>query len=116
MIRRLAAVAIAVAAAAVLTACASLKAEHVLTGTPLAPVGGEVRIVMEGAPSPGPFKEIAIVTATGTLAQAGLPAVLEALKSEAAKLGADAVVRVRYDRGASGATATGVAVRLQPGT
>jgi hypothetical protein len=101
------------AAAVVVSGCATLRAEHVLTGQPLAPPPGEVRVVMEGAPSPGAFKEIGIVTATGTLGYAALPSVLDALKSEAARLGADAVVRVRYDRGASGATATGVAVRLQ---
>jgi uncharacterized protein YbjQ (UPF0145 family) len=39
--------------------------------------------------------------------------VLDALKREAASLGADAVIGVRYDRGSSGATATGVAVRTR---
>ena len=108
--------ALALAAALFLSGCASLRAEHVLTGQPLAPSGGAVRVVMEGAPSPGPFTEIAVVTATGTLGYASLPSVLEALKSEAARLGGDAVIRVRYDRGTSGATATGVAVRLRPGS
>jgi hypothetical protein len=106
---------VVLAAAIALAGCSTLRAEHVITGVPGAPVGGEVQIVMEGAPIPGQFTEIAIVTATGTLVRASLPAVLEALTAEAAALGANAVVRVRYDRGASGATATGVAVLLQRG-
>src|SRR5512138_476344 len=104
---------LALAALLLLPGCATLRAEHALTGQPFVPTGGEVRVVMEGAPSPGPFSEIAIVTATGTLGYASLPSVLEALKSETARLGGDAVIRVRYDRGTSGATATGVAVRLR---
>jgi hypothetical protein len=100
------------AAAFVLAGCGTIRAEHVLTGEPRAPIAGEVRVVMDGAPSPGPFAEIAIVTATGTHDLASLPSVLEALKAETARVGGDAVIRVRYDRGTSGATATGVAVRL----
>lgn len=105
-----------VAAAAALSACVlgpTLRSEHVLTGLARAPFNGEVRIVMEGAPSPGEVEEVAIVTATGSAADASLPAVLGALQREAAALGCTAVVRVRYDRGSSGATATGVAVRLR---
>lgn len=90
--------------------CASLRAEHVLTGTARPPFGGEVAIVMEGAPLDRPYEEIGIVTATGGAQSATLPEVLGALKSEAARLGANAVIRVRYDRGAGSATATGVAV------
>jgi len=101
-----------IAAALLLSGCATLRAEHMLTGRPLAPTAGEVQVVMEGAPVPGAFTEIAIVSATGTLMYASLPSVLDALKAEAAKVGGDAVIRVRYDRGANGATATGVAVRL----
>jgi hypothetical protein len=102
------------AAALVLAGCGTLRAEHVLTGEPRPPVTSEIRVVMDGAPSPGPFAEIAIVTATGTLELASLPEVLEALKAETARVGGDAVIRVRYDRGTSGATATGVAVKLGP--
>jgi hypothetical protein len=44
---------------------------------------------------------------------ASLAAVLGALQDEAARLGCNAVIRVRYDRGAESATATGVAVWLE---
>jgi hypothetical protein len=104
------------AAAAALAACVvgpTLRSEHVLTGLARAAFTGEVRIVMEGAPLPGDVEEVAIVTATGSGADASLPAVLGALQQEAAALGCNAVVRVRYDRGAGGATATGVAARLR---
>jgi uncharacterized protein YbjQ (UPF0145 family) len=105
-----------VAATAALAACATgptLRSEHVLTGTARAAFAGEVKIVMEGAPQSGDVEEVAIVTATGFAADASLPAVLGALQREAAALGCTAVVRVRYDRGTGGATATGVAVRLR---
>ena len=39
-----------------------------------------------------------------------LPAVIGALQDEARRLGCNAVIRVRYDRGAQSASATGVAV------
>jgi ABC-type sulfate transport system permease subunit len=103
----------AVLAAAALSGCVTLKAEHALTGPPRTAWSGPVRIVMEGAPAPGEYDEIAIVTATGAGADATLPTVLDALQREAATLGANAVVRVRYDRGSAAATATGVAVVLR---
>jgi len=56
---------------------------------------------------------VAIVTAMGTHYYAELPTVISALQSEAASLGCNAVIRVRYDRGAQSASATGVAVRTR---
>ncbi len=64
---------------------------------------------MEGSPAPATFEEVAIVSATGYGRNATLPAVVDALQQEAAALGCNALVRVRYDAGASSATATGVA-------
>jgi hypothetical protein len=96
----------------VLPACATLNAEHVLIGTPGPPFAGEVKIVMEGSPVSAPYQEVAIVSATGQGAHALLPAILGALQSEAARLGCNAVIRVRYDRGQVSATATGVGVRI----
>ena len=75
----------------VLPACATLNAEHVLTGTPGPPFAGEVKIVMEGSPISAPYQEVAIVSATGQGAHALLPAILGALQSEAARLGCNAV-------------------------
>ena len=95
-----------------LPACATVNAEHVLTGTPGPPFAGDVKIVIEGSPVSAPYQEVAIVTATGQGAQALLPAILGALQSEAARLGCNAVIRVRYDRGQVSATATGVGVRI----
>ncbi len=108
--------AVSITAAAVLFACIpgpTVRSEHVVTGTPRAPHGGLVRVVMEGSPVEGEVEEVAIVTASGAGVDASLPSVLGALQHEAAALGCNAVVRVRYDRGASEATATGVAVRLR---
>jgi len=73
---------------------------------------GDVRVLMEGEPVSGPYGEVAIVTATGTAAEATLPAAIEALQDEARKLGCNAVIRIRYDRGTQSASALGVAVWL----
>lgn len=100
-------------AAMALTGCFALTSEHLRTGAARAAYAGEVKVLMEGAPVQGEYDEVGIVTASGSGLQATLPAVIEALRKEAAALGANAVVRVRYDRGASGATATGVAVWLK---
>lgn len=91
--------------------CATIRAEHVLTGSPAAPYGGTVKLVMEGSPFDQDFDEVAIVSATGSGLDSSLSPVLTALQAEAARLGCDAVIRVRYDRGAQSATATGVGVR-----
>ncbi len=101
------------ALALVLGGCITLHSEHVVTGAPRPAFAGEVRVVMEGAPLPEGADEVAIVTATGEALDATLPAVLGKLRAEAAAVGANAVVRVRYDVGAQRATATGVAVWIR---
>jgi hypothetical protein len=68
---------------------------------------------MEGSPVAGEYDEVAIVSAVGTGEFGALPSVLNGLTSEAAKLGCNAVIHVRYDRGAQSATATGIAVRMR---
>jgi len=101
-----------VVAAAAACAAAPPRSEHVLTGTArTAAWQGEVKVLIEGAPVEGKYEEVAIVSATGGGTNASLPAVIGALQDEARKLGCNAVIRVRYDRGSlSNATATGVAV------
>ena len=96
---------------ALAAACATpLRSEHVLTGTARPAWSGDVKILMEGAPVPSSYDEVAIVNATGSTGEATLPAVIGALQDEARQLGCNAVIRVRYDRGAQSASATGVAV------
>ena len=106
----------ALAAILLLTASAScpggLRSDYVLTGTPRAPYKGQVKVVLDGTPITGTFTEIAIVSATGGGSDAALPAVLGQLQVQAAALGCNAVIRIRYDQGASNSTATGVAVWL----
>lgn len=108
MIRRI----LAIAAALALAGCVTLRAEHALIGTARAPWSQDVKVLMEGAPVPAGAQEIAIVSATGAPA-VGLQGIVRALQAEAAAVGANALVRVRYDVGASTATATGVAVWLE---
>jgi uncharacterized protein YbjQ (UPF0145 family) len=72
-----------------------------------------VKVVMDGGPLGTDYDELAIVSASGSNSAATLPAVLGALQEEARKVGGNAVIRVRYDRGANTATATGVAVWMR---
>jgi hypothetical protein len=104
---------LAVAACAALAGCITLQTEHVLTGRARTPWSGEVKVSMEGAQVAGEYEEVAIVTATGRAMDATLPAVVGALQQQAAALGCNAIIRVRYDRGAQAATATGVAVWMR---
>jgi hypothetical protein len=89
-----------------------LKSEYVLTGTPRVPYSGAVRVVMDGTASQGTYTEVAIVTASGAGGDATLPAVLGQLQLQAAQLGCNAILRIRYDQGTSNSSATGVAVWL----
>ena len=92
----------------------TLRSEHVLTGASRpAAWSGEVKVVMDGAPLPREFDEVAIVNASGSAAQATLPDIIGALQNEARGLGCNAVIRVRYDRGSGTASATGVAVWIK---
>ena len=68
---------------------------------------------MDGSPMPANYEEVAVVSATGANGNATLGVVLAALQKEAASLGCDAVLRVRYDQGQRMASATGVAVRMK---
>ena len=79
-------------AAVVLAGCAS---SHVLTGTPRAPIDpAQVRIYH--GPPPGQYEEIAILnTSSGALTygeQNKVDSVLQKLRNEAAKLGANGVL------------------------
>jgi len=91
----------------------TLRAEHVLTGVAGPPQSGAVRIVMEGGALGASYEEVAIVSATGWSSDATLPAVLGALQGEAAGIGCDAVIHVRFEQGSQMAAATGVAVRTK---
>ena len=98
---------------AVLSGCVTLKAEHVITGTPRAPFAGEVKVVMENAPLTGEYEEVAILNSAGVGQDSTLPSVIKALQAEAASLGCNAVIRVRFDQGLTQASATGVAVFMK---
>ncbi len=100
-------------AAACVTTPPPVRTEHVLTGAAYPAQDRPVRIVMEGSPVPASYEEVAVVSARGVNGNATLGAVLAALQKEAASLGCDAVLRVRYDQGQQMASATGVAVRMK---
>ncbi len=92
-----------------LSGCGRVQNHHVLTGAPRAASAGDVRVLMENAPVPEGFVEVAIVQSVGSGFKAELAPVISGLKEQAQKLGCNAVVRVRVDQGASLATAVGVA-------
>jgi len=90
--------------------CARVVSSHVLTGQLQAPHGGPVQIVMEGqSPTPG-YAEIAIVEGRGNH-HAGMNGVMQQLQVDARSLGANAIINVRVDQGATIVSVTGVAVR-----
>jgi len=103
--------------AAVLTAallplgCGSIETSRVMTGPPGAPYSGPVAVVMESAPPPPQFVEVAILQANGYGSRADLANVIAALQAEAQRLGCDAVIRVRVDQGYAQASGTGVCIR-----
>jgi hypothetical protein len=90
-------------------ACGSLEQHRVITGTPRAQQAGEVRVLMDSAPLPPGFAEVALVQAVGTGQQVGDAALLSGLKAQAQQLGCNAVVRVHIDHGQQKAAAIGVA-------
>ena len=90
-------------------ACGTIENHHVVTGALAAPYQGQIRIAMENAPVPDDFIEIAIVQSVGTGIKAKLEYVIEGLKDEARRLGANSVMRIRVDQGSNSATAVGVA-------
>jgi hypothetical protein len=99
---------VAVALALPLVACGNTVLSRVLTGEPRAPSGAHVRVALESAPAPRAFTEIAIVQARGYGTHADLEHVVTALQGECARLGGDALVRVRVDQGAQSSNGVGV--------
>jgi len=102
---------VVIAAALLALGCARLKTDHVLVGVPGSPHSGQVRIAMEGAPEPT-IEEVAILQVAASGHKSDLPHLVEALTKEAQRLGCDAVVRVRLDKGATQATVSAVAGRI----
>jgi hypothetical protein len=68
---------------------------------------------MDGTAASSDYEEVAVVSASGEHGSAMLGAVLQAPQREAASLGCDSVIHVRYERGMYIASATGVAVRTR---
>jgi hypothetical protein len=103
----------ALALGVTLTACATTETHRVMVGPGAPRFSGPVAVVLDGAPLPGEFEEVAIVQAIGKNGHDDLEHVVEGLRREAAALGCDAVIRVKVDQGSSLASATGVAVRTR---
>ncbi len=98
---------------ACLGGCGSTTTHRFLVGPPMTPASTNVAVILDGSPLPPLFVEVAIVQAVGRGTQADLEHVIDGLRREAAAVGCDAVIRVRIDQGATTASGTGVAVRIQ---
>jgi hypothetical protein len=94
-----------------LIACGTTTTHAVLTGTPGAPRGGDVQIVMgDGAPPAG-LTEVGIVQAVGHGTNADLEHVMAGLKEKALSLGCTVIAKVKIDQGAETASGTGVCLK-----
>lgn len=95
--------------------CGSTRGYHVLLGSVAPTYRGAVRVTREAHIPGRRMTEVALVQAYGTGNQNDLNHVLERLQAEAAVLGCDAIIRLRYDQGVSQGSAIGIAVRTAPG-
>lgn len=102
---------IAIAFILTVAACGSVDTSYVLTGQAQSPQGGEIHVVMEGQPAAPGYVELGLVQARATGRLADMPNVVTGLVSQARALGADAIINVRIDQGATMASGTAVAVR-----
>ena len=107
-------VAAACALALVALGCGSLHVWRYPLDAPAPPSAARPAIFFEGASPGGSVRELAMVEAVGTGTQASQEDVLEALLAEAARLGADAIVRAKVDCDGAQCHAWGVAVRRTP--
>jgi hypothetical protein len=90
--------------------CGATYVQHHLLG-PAGPAHRRpVRTILDGERVP-PARAVALVQAIGRGANADLPHLIDGLRTEAQRLGCDAVVQVRIARAMSTATAVGIAVR-----
>lgn len=94
-----------------LSACSHLDSSHVLTGPTQQPNRpSQVRVFLEGQDPPPGYREIAIVEGRGDHA-VGMAGVIERLREDAGKLGANAIINVRVDQGGTIVSVIAVAVR-----
>ena len=98
-----------------LVGCGTVTTQRIMTGPARTPTQSEIQVAAENEPLPPTFTEIALLTANGYGMLSTEADVLDALRTQAAQLGADAIVRLHFDRGASSVFGTGVAVVLHGG-
>lgn len=94
-----------------LAGCGTVRTSRVITGSPQPPYGGNVSVLMDGVALPQNAVEVALVSSRGTGTMAKLEDVIAGLRNEAGSLGCDCVARVKFDQGATIATATGVCLK-----
>ncbi len=110
---RLVALLVASTVAALGSGCGSTTTSFVQTGWTAPPTQTGVAVVMEGAPLPDGFAEIALVQAVGRGMHADLAHVIAGLQEISASLGCTVVVRVHVDQGSTIASANGVCGRTR---
>lgn len=90
--------------------CGTTYVQHHLLGQPGPAHNRPVRTILDGERVP-PARPVALLQAIGRGVNADLPHLIDGLRTEAQRLGCDAVVQVRIARAMSTATAVGIAVR-----
>lgn len=98
-----------------LVGCGTVNTHRLMTGEPRAATQHEILIATDEDPLPPSFTEIALLSANGYGMLSTEADVLDALRADAAGLGADAIVRLHFDRGGNAVFGTGVAVLLNGG-
>jgi hypothetical protein len=96
---------------ALVAGCGTVQTSRVMTGSSQPAYGGNVSVLMDGVALPRNAVEVALVSSRGTGTMAKLEDVIAGLQAEAGSLGCDCVARVKFDQGATIATATGVCLK-----
>lgn len=93
-----------------LTGCGTVRTYRFALDRPAAPSGARPAIFFEGSMPNQSMREVAMVESVGTGTKASAEHVVSALQDEAARFGADAVVRIKVDCAYAQCHAWGVAV------
>lgn len=98
-------------AAVMLTGCGTVRTYRFPLDRPAAPSASRPAVFFEGTLPSTSMRELVMVESVGTGTKASTETVVTALQDEAARWGADAIVRVKVDCAYSQCHAWGVAVQ-----
>ena len=108
LLRRACAAVLWIASTGVLIGCGSIEAYRAPFRAPLPPTK-EVQLFIDTVPAT-PFSEVGLVQVIGHGNKAEQETVLDAMRREGKQMGCDAIVRLRFNQGATMSHAIGVCV------